>query len=115
LPPEGGRDPDRVRLTEGELKADVTTCLDPARILTVSVPGVSTWRTSLRILKDLAPRTVRLAFDADAWTNPHVARALADAFAGLEAAGFDVEIERWHGAKGIDDLLAARMPAREVA
>jgi len=94
-PLEDGRDPDRVRLTEGELKADVATVLDPDRILTVSAPGVAAWRAALPVLAALRPRTVRLAFDRDAWTNPHVARALRDAAAGIEAAGFNLEIETW--------------------
>jgi len=95
LPPEGGRDPDRVRLTEGELKGDVATCLDPARILTLAVPGVGSWRAALPVLEALRSPTVRLAFDRDAWTNRHVARALRDTAAGIEAAGLNLEVERW--------------------
>lgn len=108
LPAVDGRHPAIVRLTEGPLKGDVATALDPERILTVAVPGTPTWRAALPVLSALAPARVRLAFDADAWTNPHVARDLVAAAAGIEAAGFNLEIERWHGAKGIDDLFAAR-------
>ena len=92
---DGGHAPGIVRLTEGELKADVCTCLCPDRILTVSVPGVGAWRAALPVLEALRAPTVRLAFDRDAWTNPHVARALRDAAAGIEAAGFNLEVERW--------------------
>lgn len=92
---EDGRDLERVRLTEGELKADLATTQDPDRILTLSVPGVGAWRAALPVLGALRAPTVRLAFDRDAWTNPHVARALRDAAAGIEAAGFNLEVERW--------------------
>lgn len=108
LSPVDGRHPAIVRVTEGPLKGDVASSLDPDRILTIAVPGVATWRAALPVLSTLAPARVRLAFDADAWTNPHVARSLVDAAKGIEAAGFNLEIERWHGAKGIDDLFAAR-------
>jgi hypothetical protein len=52
---------------------------------------------------------VRLAFDADALDNAHVARGLADCCEAATAAGLAVELERWNRAdgKGIDDLLAA--------
>jgi hypothetical protein len=52
---------------------------------------------------------VRVAFDADAAGNAHVARSLRDCFHGLQAAGYAVELERWSvdAGKGIDDLLAS--------
>lgn len=108
--PPGGRQSVILRLTEGPLKADVATALDPERIPTIAVPGVGIWRAALPVLSALAPDRVRLAFDADAWTKPHVARALVAAATGIEAAGFNLEIERWPEKwKGIDDaLLAAR-------
>jgi hypothetical protein len=90
-----GRDPERARVTEGELKADVATALDPGCILTLSVPGVAAWRSAVPVLSSIRACIVRLAFDRDAWTNPHVARALRDAAAGFEAAGFNTELERW--------------------
>src|SRR4051794_26071957 len=63
-----------VRLTEGELKADVATAL--TRTLTVSMPGVSSWRSALGVASSLGSGVVRLAFDADAKQNERVARAL---------------------------------------
>jgi len=98
-----------VRLTEGELKADVATAL--SGLPTVSAPGVANWRPALDALHELGAKTVRLAFDADALDNAHVARALADCSEALVAAGLAVELERWDNAdgksKGIDDLLSA--------
>src|SRR5215211_7802659 len=51
------------RLTEGELQADVATAL--SGMLSVSVPGVSSWRNALPVLKALGFGKVHLAFDAD--------------------------------------------------
>lgn len=95
-----------VRLTEGELKADVATCL--SRILTLSIPGVGCWRAALPLLEQLQARTVLLAFDADARRNRSVARNLQLAARGFADAGLEVRLEVWpeEDGKGIDDLLA---------
>jgi hypothetical protein len=95
------------RLTEGELKADVATAL--TWVPTISIPGVSSWRMALPVFRELGYRTIRLAFDADAVKNEHVARALYDAFQALEKQGFEVLLETWplEDGKGIDDLLVA--------
>ena len=61
-----------VRITEGELKADVAYRL--SGVPTVSFPGVASWRTVLPVLQALQAKTVRVAFDADADDNAHVAR-----------------------------------------
>ncbi len=90
-----GRDPDRVRLTEGELKADVATHLDPDRVLTVSVPGAGLWRQAFPILAALGVGTVRLAFDLDSRTNPDVARAQWEAATALDSAGYNLERDLW--------------------
>lgn len=96
-----------VRITEGELKADVATAL--SGILTLSVPGVSSWRQVLPLLKDCRASVVRLAFDADARENRNVARALERTAQALVGEGYAVEVETWDPAvgKGIDDVLAA--------
>ncbi|MGQ9533045.1 MAG: DUF3854 domain-containing protein [Desulfotomaculales bacterium] len=98
---------DTVRVTEGELKADVTTVL--SGVLTISIPGVSCWRAAIPVLKALSAKRVLLAFDADWQTNPHVKRALHRAAEALVREGFEVRVETWslEQAKGIDDLLAA--------
>lgn len=96
---------DVVRITEGELKADVATHL--SGVPTVSFPGVTTWRKILPVLETLQARTVRVAFDADAATNEHVAKALCECCAKLRKCGHVVELEQWplEAGKGIDDLL----------
>lgn len=82
-----------VRVTEGELKADIATAL--SGILTVSVPGATNWKPVLPILQKLKPKKVILAFDADAGTNPHVARAVVRLYRTLKQEGYVLEIETW--------------------
>lgn len=107
VPLADGIDRSAVRITEGELKADIATAL--SGMLTISVPGVSSWREALPVLRKLRARKIHLAFDADASTKKVVARAASEAFRALEKEGFEVVLESWspeHG-KGIDDLLCA--------
>ena len=82
-----------VRLTEGELKADVATAL--SGLLTLSIPGVAMWRKALPVLEALQPQRVLLAFDADWRSNPHVAHALGQAAFALVKAGYEVQVEDW--------------------
>ena len=96
-----------VRATEGELKADAATVL--SGIPTIGIPGVSNWAPALSVLHELGAETVRVAFDADHSTKPHVARELVNFVEALREAGFQVILETWDldVAKGIDDLLVA--------
>jgi hypothetical protein len=104
--PRGARGPaDVVRLTEGALKSDVALSL--SGLPTIGLPGVASWRPALPVLREMAARTVRLAFDADARSKPPVARALAACAHALAAERLAVELERWtEPHKGIDDALA---------
>lgn len=103
-----------VRVTEGELKADVATQL--SGVLTISVPGVSAWRGVLPVLAGLSPRQVQLAFDADAATNPIVARAAEETAVAMAHEGYEVIVEQWDGmlAKGVDDALVRGVPIRKA-
>jgi hypothetical protein len=103
-----------VRITEGELKADVATAL--SSVLTIAVPGVAAWPLALSELQRIAAfsgqkiHEVRIAFDGDARTNPHVARPAAELLKRLQADdhGYQVAIETWaEEQKGVDDALAA--------
>ena len=98
---------DTVRVTEGPLKADITTVL--GGVLTIAVPGVPLWRQALPLLEVLQPTRVLLAFDSDWRQNPSVARALAQATQALVETGYTVGVEIWDASqgKGIDDVLAA--------
>jgi hypothetical protein len=95
-----------VRITEGLLKADIATAL--SGVPTIGLPGVGAWKLAVPVLERLVAKKVLVAFDADARTNPHVARPLTRIVEALEAAGYDVAIEHWPYAvgKGIDDVLA---------
>jgi hypothetical protein len=97
---------DVVRITEGPLKADIATALSGT--LTLGLPGVGAWKLALPALTRVGARRVLLAFDADARTNPNVARPLSRIATALEQAGYEVAIEIWPSSagKGIDDVLA---------
>jgi putative DNA primase/helicase len=99
-----------IRLTEGELKADIAT--HRGRMLCLSAPGVSNWNVALPAIRDLGCRTVRVAFDSDGLVNAVVALATVNCCRGLAGLGLNVEIERWHWSdgKGIDDVLVSGKP-----
>ena len=110
-PPGASGSTEAVRVTEGQLKADLATI--KSGLLTLGLPGVGSWRLALPALKAVGTKQVRLAFDQDARTNPHVAGALACAARGLVAAGYELEAERWEPAhKGIDDALRPAATSR---
>jgi hypothetical protein len=94
-----------VRLTEGELKADVATAL--SQLPTISAPGVGNWRLAVPALRELGVSKVLLAMDQDG--KPGTMAIIEKALYGLSREGFVVELEWWDGtvAKGVDDLLAA--------
>jgi len=96
-----------VRVTEGELKADAATVL--SGIPTIGIAGVGNWPPALPVLHELGVEIVRVAFDADHATKPHVSQHLVNFAEALRDAGFQVGLETWDlgSAKGIDDLLVA--------
>ncbi len=102
-----------VRITEGELKADVAFVL--SGIPTVSIPGAGAWKSAIEPVRALSPDVLRLAWDADARTNEHVADALERAALHYtqELPGVAIELETWEPAagKGIDDAILAGAPA----
>lgn len=93
-----------VRVTEGELKADVATALS---LPTISIPGVGAWRLAAPVAKRLGASAVRVALDADHRTKPEVGEALCSLVRDLAACGMAVSIERWDSERGngIDDVL----------
>src|SRR5262249_1473145 len=94
------------RITEGALTDNVAQALSEGP--TIGAVGLG-WRAWMDVLLRLGFDVVRLAFDADATSNPHVARTLNDCANGLSAAGYEIELESWpmEASKAIDDLLAA--------
>ena len=82
-----------IRITEGELKADITTVL--TGLLTISVPGVSNWRMVLDTLKAMKIIKVKVAFDRDAFTNENVGRCLYELLTELKNEGYAIRVEKW--------------------
>jgi len=105
-----------VRITEGELKADIAS--SASDVYTISIPGVNMWQWALDAIEQLGATEVYLAFDSDkdkefSSSTPQakqpfeVARALASLYMGAKEKGYDTKIEHWDGeyGKGIDDVL----------
>jgi hypothetical protein len=98
-----------IRITEGELKADVAT--NKTNLLTIAIPGVSTWNRALPVVEALKSRRVLIALDMDANTNEAVSRAIYDLTRALEAKKIEVVLETWDPEfKGIDDYLCKSLP-----
>ena len=105
----GGGSFGKLRITEGELKADICNTLDPSRIPTFSIPGVNNWRVSLPLIEQLGSKTVHVAYDADWQEKKPVRQALTAFCRELVSRGRAVILETWDAArgKGMDDALAA--------
>jgi hypothetical protein len=85
---------EEVRVTEGELKADV--CMSLGSMPTISVPGVTQWRLALPVLEELKAETVVVSFDAPDLRSKQPVREQAYAFIqSLKERGFHVEMEVW--------------------
>ncbi|MDP8246440.1 MAG: DUF3854 domain-containing protein [Candidatus Hinthialibacter antarcticus] len=82
-----------IRITEGELKADIATAL--SGLLTISVPGVSNWRMVFSTLKAMKITNVKVAFDQDAFTNKNVGRCLYELLTELKNRGYAIRVEKW--------------------
>lgn len=103
-------------ITEGVKKADSLTSRG---CITVALGGVYNWRSNLGTLGDwedipLNGRTVYVAFDADATTNPMVLRAMTRLGRWLKSKGvtqtlYVIPPATHNGAatKGVDDYFAA--------
>lgn len=103
-----------LRITEGELKADV--CCELSGVYTVGAPGVASWRTVMAAVEYLGPRKVLVAFDwPDVLTKPPVRDCAAALCAELARRGCAVRVERWAPHKGIDDHLAAGGIPEEIS
>lgn len=109
-----------LRVTEGELKADIATII--SGVYTISIPGIAMWQWAIEAIEELKPEKVLLAFDSDKNkefststgksekdTDPYqVAKALSHLYLALIDKGIPVAIEDWKEeyGKGIDDVLA---------
>jgi hypothetical protein len=106
--PAGVRAARSVKVVEGTLKSDVVFALSGEAV--IGLPGPFVTPEALAALHALGARQALLALDADARTNPTVARAQAEGLAKLNAAGFEGGLIRWERSlgKGLDDALLAR-------
>jgi hypothetical protein len=96
-----------LRVTEGELKADVATAL--SGVPTISVPGVAQWRLARSFIHDLRARRVSVSFDWPEVATKAPLNQVVSNFVGMICMD-DLEpaIETWPMEyKGIDDALAA--------
>jgi hypothetical protein len=83
-----------IRITEGELKADICSALDVTP--TLSVPGVTQWRTAIPVISSMQAGTIVLAFDApDLRSKPPVLKQLESFWRELRDNGLNVEVEDW--------------------
>lgn len=96
-----------VRITEGELKADVAYAI--SGVPTISFAGVDNWKSVIPVLKTLAAESVHVSIDADCRTNKQVAARLLECVKTLRTEGSAVKLETWDivDGKGIDDLLVS--------
>lgn len=93
-------------VTEGELKADVSSALLGAPV--IGIPGVSQWMAGRDAAIALRPRRVIVAMDMDR-NNPAVAGAQEQLVKSLRAAGLSVGAASWDPThKGLDDALLAK-------
>lgn len=114
----------KLRITEGEIKADVATSLTD--FYTISLPGISMWRLAIDAIKILRPEEILIAFDSDkdqansTYDKPDapardqflVGKALSSLYLAIknEAQSLGIKkvgIEHWppDAGKGIDDVL----------
>lgn len=122
---ESPAEPSILRVTEGPLKGDVAAAL--TGVPTLGILGVNSWRKCLECIDAVKPKTLLIAMDADAKTNPAVAAAIVqiwDHYLDHANHGFDLmlAIETWKTGekngefqpKGIDDALAANVPIERL-
>jgi hypothetical protein len=96
-----------LRVTEGELKADVASALLNSAV--IGIPGVKSWELGRDAVLALKPTRVIVAMDMDRRTNADVGAAQEQLVKTLRAAGLRVGAESWDPRhKGLDDALLAK-------
>lgn len=106
-----------IRITEGELKADLATSL--SGIYTLSIPGITMWGWVMDSIDIIDPKKILLSFDSDknkqysTSVSPDagagaVGKCLSKLYLKLKNEGYNVFIEDWQDeyGKGIDDVLS---------
>lgn len=108
--PDKINDTNHVIITEGALKADIAACLTDCAV--VGVQGVGNFPVDVGArLKRLGVDKAFIAYDADSFTNPAVARQENRLAETLHNAGIETARLTWNirDGKGIDDYLVGRL------
>jgi len=105
-----------IRITEGEIKADIVT--QATGTYTIGLPGIRRWELAVDIISKLKPKKVLIAFDSDkdethsssnGWADlpNEVGKSLCKLYKSLSLSGFNPVIEDWNKklGKGIDDVI----------
>lgn len=82
-----------VRVVEGEMKADIATCV--TGVPTLSVAGGDGCNRVLRAFCHIKPTRIRIAFDRDFWGSSFGGKSLELLKIALEQKGFKPVIELW--------------------
>ena len=97
-----------VCLTEGAMKADVTSVLSNGQLF-MAVPGVNAIAYLPEVIRDLGITKVYEAFDMDKRTKPQVKQALIGLRNSLDAIGVEWCSCSWNPQyKGLDDYFLAK-------
>lgn len=98
-----------VYVTEGALKAAISTCLDKNHHLFVAIAGVNCYAQWEELCEHLKKKKIKIivdAFDNDRTVNEHVERALKKLYSIAESYGIRMQHLSWDASyKGIDDFL----------
>lgn len=95
-------------LTEGAMKADITSVLSNGRLF-IAVPGVNATNQLVGVVKDMKLRRVYEAFDMDKRSKPEVKDALIKLRNALSDCGVECIGCSWNPKfKGLDDYFAAK-------
>ncbi len=96
-----------IRVTEGVLKADVTTAIGD--FYTLGLQGLKVTDDFEVILEELEVQEVRICLDQGEDENIDIIRTRAELINRTRKFGIDVVVELWDATegKGIDDVLAA--------
>lgn len=95
-------------LTEGAMKADITSVLSNGRLF-IAVPGVNAINQLVDVVKDMKLQRVYEAFDMDKRSKPEVKDALIKLRNALSDCGVECIGCSWNPKfKGLDDYFAAK-------
>lgn len=104
----GNTSSDTAYLTEGALKADVTSTLSGGELF-IAIPGVNAVTCLADTLRRLKLKKVYEAFDMDKQVNVNVMKALARIKEILKECGIETQTCTWNPwYKGIDDYVLYR-------